>query len=184
VVDLVTVQRAMLQAIDNPPLFRGLWNVKNLGEVTTAEAKTAGLLTIAVELGFYAAVLPVGQQPPAVNNPLGEGCGVDAAGNGQQCKLYVDAQRSNDEAALAERDFDDMASGTQQQIKRFADAGLKYDELKRHAFEDGQGHNDLRGATAGTTLVPVDEWRSASRERVNKLIDAELKVVDDIRRLP
>ena len=184
-IDLASVQRAILQSVDNPPLFRGLWTLKNLGEVTTAEARTASLLTIAVELGYFAAVLPASTQiTPAKNNPLGEGCGDDAAGGGDQCKLYKDAVAHNSEAALAERDFDDFATGAQKKLIRFGDADLKYSELSRHAFEDGQGHNDLRGTQPGTTPVPVDEWRSASRDRVNTRIDTELKTLDEIRRLP
>ena len=180
--DLVTIERALLHSTDSPRLFRGVFSATNLGAVTDHEAATASLITIAVEIGYYPAVLPTGNQPAAAkNNPLGEGCGEDAAKAGDQCPLHRDAQVANTNFAQADNAFDDMASAEQKQIKRFADAGLKYDELKRHAFEDGQGYNDLRGTVNGTTAIDPAEFRQAARDRIDKLFDAEIKVIDAIR---
>lgn len=177
-IDLLTVNRTIAQTVDDPNLARGLASFNNLSAVTNLEAKTASLLTISVEIRFYAAVLPTGSQPnPSKNNQLGEGCGEDAAKASDQCKIFKDALTANNEFAVADKAFDDSATGEQKQIKRFADAGLKYDELKRHAFENGQGHNDMTGAAPGTTLVAPDEFVSASTERIGKLFDAQKKIL-------
>lgn len=178
--DLLSVNRAVAQAVNDPALARGLTSFVNLSAVTNFEFKTASLLTITVEIGFYAGVLPTGSvTTPERNNPLGEGCGTDAQGGGDTCKIYKDTIDTNNNLATADSTFKETATGEQKQKERFADAGLKYDELKRHAIEDGQGHNDLTGATEGTTQVKPDEWVPAAVDRINKLTEAQVNILSD-----
>ncbi len=178
--DLLSVNRAVAQSVNDPALSRGLNSFVNLSQVTNAEFRTAALLTISVEIRFYAAVLPTGSQPEAQrNNNLGEGCGNDAAKGGDSCKIYKDSIAANTDLATADKAFEDSATGEQKQRKRFADAGLKYDELKRHAIENGQGHNDMTGTEPGTTEVKADEWVPASVDRINKLTDAQIGILSD-----
>lgn len=174
--DLGRTERALLMTTDSPSFFRGLLAKSDLAGVTDHETHTAALLIIPAEIGFYAAVLPTGNQPvPERNNPLGEGCGQDAQAGGDTCKLYRDMIASNAYVSEADRRFGEFATGEQKQEKRRAEgADMRYDELKRHAIEDGQGHNDLTGAAQGTTPVNADDLRAASIERVNRLIEAEV----------
>lgn len=180
--DLGSVLRSLALATDNPRMFRGLMSLANLGRVSNAETTTAAILTVSVEIGYFAALLPTGAQPsPARDAVPGAGCGEDASGAGDRCPAYAEAIKANDEMSRDEQAFDEMANGQQKQIKRTADAGSSYDELKRHAFEDGQGHNDLRGTQPGTTAVDPAGWRQVTRDRVTKLFTAELQTLDTIR---
>jgi signal transduction histidine kinase len=177
--DLLSVNRSVAQSVNDPALSRGLNSFVNLSQVTNAEFRTAALLTISVEIRFYAAVLPTGSQPEAQrDNSLGKGCGQDAAAGGDDCKIYKDSITANTDLATADKAFEDNATGEQKQRKRFADAGLKYDELKRHAIENGQGHNSMN-AGEGTTLVAADEWVPAAVDRINKLTDAQIGILSD-----
>jgi len=178
--DLLSVNRAVAQSVNDPALSRGLNSFVNLSQVTNLEFKTAALLTISVEIRFYAAKLPTGSDPVAERNTsLGTGCGNDASGAGDDCKIYKDSIAANNDLGTADKTFEETATGEQKQKKRFADAGLKYDELKRHSIENGQGHNDMTGAETGTTEVKPDEWVPASVDRINKLTEAQIGILSD-----
>ena len=182
IMDLSSMERGLLSEIDDPPLFRGLFNQTNLTAVTNLEARTAALLSVALDTGYYAAVLPTGEVPTAArDNALGEGCGQDAASAGDNCKLFKDAVGSNTDMAVADKTFEDFATGNQKQLKRAADAGQIYDELKRNAIEDGQGHNDLTGGTPGSRAVQATDFRLAAQDRLAALGRAERQLLHLIR---
>lgn len=182
VADLGSMERGLVGVTNDPHLFRSLFNHMNLVAVTNQEARTAALLTIPVEVGFYAATLPTGANPVAArHNALGQGCGDDAASAGLECKLYQDVAAANSDLTKADSSFNDYASDAQKRLRRYADGDIVYDELKRNAIEGGQGHNDLTGAEPGTTAVPADSFRAAARERIAKMSRAERQFLNLVR---
>jgi hypothetical protein len=183
--DMLSVSRFVSQSVNDPALARGLASYVNLAAVTAAEAHTASLLAISVEVGFYASQLPGGSIKEASNPPQALGgapnatCDPDPSEARDKSKPYKEAIEANDDFSLAEVVFDDTATGWQKQIKRSADAGVKLDGLKKTAFDDGQKKNDLTGKTAGTTAVTSAEFMPAAQDRINKLFEAEKKLLVD-----
>jgi len=179
--DLTSIERGLLNNINDPSLFRGLFDHVNLTTVTNLEAKTAALLTIAVEIGFYPAVLPTAATPRANRtSALGRGCRDDAAAAGDDCALYKDAITANKDLADADQNFEEYATAPQKQLKRLSEVGLTYDQLKRAAFEDGRGYNDLAGG-AGTTPVGADAFGPATARRLAALATAERQILALVR---
>jgi len=182
ITDLTTANRSLIITAATPDVLRGLLSASNLAAVTNEQARVAGLLTVAVEIRFYAAALPRGTDEKAArNNALGTGCGSDAAAAGDDCKLYVDVGRAVDRLGALDAGFEELADGPRKMAKRKADAGSIYDELQRHAIEDGQGRNDLTGAQPGTTEVAPADFRTAAAEQIDKLIVAEGELIGLIR---
>jgi hypothetical protein len=181
--DLLSTERGVVAGTSSPALFRRLLSHANLGSVTNAESQTAALLTASVEIGYYATVLPGGSSkvPERSIGIASYGCDDDALAAGDRCKSYKHAIEANDAFSLAETMFDSYADIEQKQIKRTADAGLRYDDLKRAAIDDGVGRNDLRGTSPGSVAVDPDEFRNASVERLTRLFDAERRLLDLLR---
>jgi len=197
--DMLSVSRAVAQSVNDPALARGLASYVNLAQVTVDEAHTASLLAISSQVGFYASVLPGGSVKEASNPDTALGgsptttCNVlnpaladetapegkpDPSFAGDKCKPYKLAIESNNEFGQAEDVFDSSATGPQKQIKRSADAGVKLDGLKKTAFEDGQGKNDLTGTKGGVAVLPGD-FMPAAQDRIVKLFDAQKKILVD-----
>ncbi len=180
--DLANTTKALTVSTTSADMLRGLLSSSNLATLTDQEAWLAGLLTIPVETRFYASVLPTSLDPEAKrNNSLGVGCGEDASAGAGSCKLYDDIVEANDRVSLFDQTFQELADAERKMLKRKADAGSFYDELKRHAIEDGQGHNDLTGTQVGTTNVEVGAFRRAARDRLDKLITAERELLTLLR---
>lgn len=178
--DLRLVEHALTNVTDHPSYFRGLLSHLQLATLADSEADVASLLTISVEIGFYAKKLPHGGDPvPERNDELGGGCANDASGAGAACPIYRAIIQANAAVALAEDQFDQWATSEQKQRKRLADAGSEYDERKRYAIEDGIGHNDLRGLDPGTVGVgSPDDWLRDALDRVDRLAAVEDDLAD------
>jgi signal transduction histidine kinase len=194
--DMLSVSRAVAQSVNDPALARGLSSYVNLAAVTTAEAHTASLLAISSQVGFYASQLPGGSIKEASNPPQALGgapnatCDAlnppppapdgkpDPSAAGDKCKPYKLAIESNGAFSQAEQVFDAGATGPQKQIKRSADAGVKLDGLKKLAFDDGQGKNDLTGKKGGAAVLPAD-FMPAAQDRIEKLFKAQRQILVD-----
>jgi signal transduction histidine kinase len=179
--DLLRVNLRVAESVNDPALARGLNSFVNLEELTNDEARTAALIAISSQIGFYAQVLPSGTNtvPKRTDDTFAGavGCGENAEAAKGSCLIYNDTQSANNDVSQADIKFKDSATGQQKQIQRFADAGLIYEELKRHALEDGIGHNDLKGDGQDLSPVLPDQFVPAAKDRINKLYDAQTKVL-------
>ena len=158
-----------LQSVDDPDAFRGVLSASNLGAVAMTTATTAAILTIPVEIGYYAAGLPKGANPEVIRADCADDA--EAAGNG--CPVFADALASNIDGDELEATFLNFASGEQKQLYRAADAGSDFDQMKATAFDDGIGRNDLRGTSPGSIPIDPATWRAAALQRIDRLAEAE-----------
>jgi signal transduction histidine kinase len=170
---LIDVNLKVAYSVDDPELARGLQTVSNLAIVTQDEARVASILSISVEIGYYAQVLPKGADP---KTEKGE-CGDDPLSAGPACPVYDDALKANNDVGQAEALFLNTASGEQKQTYRAADAGSDYDQLKANAFENGNGINDMRGTVDRSEPVDPGEWMTASTTRIDRLYQAQEKML-------
>ena len=132
-------------------LARGLQVVNNLSTYSQVEADVASMLTISVEIGFYAEDLPIGDDTVA----LPGNCSAPfPADGGEGCPTYSKPLLANDEAGQIETVFQATASPQQKQIKRASEAGGTYDELERTAFENGVDANSMRETAANPDATP------------------------------
>lgn len=178
---LLDVNIAVTNSVDDPELARGLLVVNNLTTFSQVEADVASMLTISVEIGFYAQTLPIGD-----GTPLAGDCSPIAAEAGDGCPVYTKPIQANSEAGQIETLFQATASPSQKQIKRASEAGGAYDELKRTAIENGLEGNSLRETegddtavppTGPTELVDPDQWVTASADQLNRLYDAQNRML-------
>jgi hypothetical protein len=172
---LNALPQGYLREVDDPDVFRGLFTVSNLGAVTSATAATAGSLTVAVEVGFYADELI-----PAAGHAAKGRCGDDPAGAGNSCMAYFEAVERNRQREGLDQTFQAYATGEEKQRYRLADAGTDYHQLVAAAFEDGVGINDLRGGDPGSVPVDLVTWRTAALDYLDRLARAERDLFDRI----
>jgi hypothetical protein len=182
--DLIALSRGLIFAVRDPRQFRPLWAFLGLLMVGDDEATVSTLLAISISVGFYASQLPGGNIKVAGNPVDGSGvvgpsCNPDprrSAGRGG-CKTYALAAAAAPQLARAEADFDRLATDQLIDMKRAADAGSRLADLKRIAFDDGDGKNDLTG-TEGGTRIDLGDYLAAAEDRLAKLLDAEHGVLD------
>ena len=164
---LLDVNIAVANSVDDPELARGLQVVNNLTTFSQVEADVASLLTISVEIGFYAQTLPIGDGVAVPGD-----CDPIAAEGGEGCPIYTKPLAANAEAGQIETVFQATASPGQKQIKRASEAGGAYDELKRTAFENGTEGNSMRN-TETTEAIEPDAWVNAAADQLNRLYNAQ-----------
>jgi len=162
-----------LQGVEQPALFRGVLTASNYGTLADLEAATASSLTVAVEVGFFPFTLDLIGSGPSRTGSGVAGCGEDAQAAGSQCPAFAEPlqrQTDTDQAAMT---FETFANPNQKMLARAASAGNRYDELRRAAFNDGVGQNDLRGTTPLSRAIDPTEWRAAALEHIDRMADVE-----------
>ncbi len=182
--NLLAVNLAVTNSVADPELARGLQVVDNLTTYSQVEANVASLLTISVQIRFYAATLPIGTDGAAVAGA----CSPIPARAGDECPVYSKPLDANNELGQIDNLFQATASPSQKQIKRASEAGGAYDELKRTAFENGTEANSMETTpgvpgdpdavppvpdVGATTDVDPDEWTAAATDQLNRLYGAQ-----------
>ena len=162
-----------LQGVDDPDAFRSVLSASNLGNYATTKAGVAATLTIPVEIGYYAAILPKGSNPEVARAD----CGDDPAGAGNVCPVFADAIARNVDGDQLEATFLNFASGEQKQMYRAADAGSDFDPMLASVFDDGVGINDLRGTAPGSMPIDPLAWRAAALQRIDRLAAVEQELL-------
>jgi signal transduction histidine kinase len=170
---LLDVNLRVAYSVDDPELARGLQTVSNLATVTQNESRVASILSISVEIGFYASVLPKGADPRTEKGL----CGDDAEGAKDSCPVYAEALSANVDKDQAEVLFLNTASGEQKQTYRAADAGSEFDQLKANAFENGNGINDMRGTVDGSEPIDPEKFLTSAANRIDRLFQAQEKML-------
>ena len=143
----------------------------NLATVTQDEAEVASILTISVEIGFYAEILPKGADPETA--PRAAAATPIPAGAGDACPVYADAARRQQRPATR------PTTVFQTTATRRAEADLprrrRRLRLRRAqaptAFENGVGINDMTGADPAQHRDRSRRAGSpAATDRINRLV--------------
>lgn len=180
--DLSQVEYGLLSDEQAPAMNRQLVSNRNLAALTDDEVRLSTLGLLASTIGFFPSGLPTGSMPASRAADWTPSCDDDAAAAGDGCPLYARLVGIGDEVRTATGVFDDWATSDEKLVLRTAQAGhAEREALARTIVSDGQGHNDLTGATPGTTAVDPVTWRRVSDDYLAAMFGAERDLVDRLR---